>query len=233
MDPRQLYIDNRLLGACVFCGGAPSTRDHVPSKVFLDDPLPDDLPVVEACVNCNQGFSLDEEYLACFLEAVLAGTADPGKLTRTKIKKALSRNAQLVSRLQASAWVDDICAIIWAPETARVRNVVLKLARGHAAYELSLPQLAEPAAITFQPFLAMSEPNRVAFENAGLGELRGWPEIGSRAFLRACGSEPFSDSAGPWIEIQPMRYRYAVDQNGSVLVRMVLSEYLACQVEWE
>jgi hypothetical protein len=233
MDPRQLFIDDRLLGGCVYCGGVSNTRDHVPSKVFLDDPLPDDLPVVEACMNCNQGFSLDEEYLACFLEAVITGTADPEKLIRTKIKRALSRNAQLVSRIQASAQLDDSGNIIWTPEMERVRNVVLKLARGHTAYELGLPQIDEPVAIMFQPFIAMSEQDRAAFENAGSGELREWPEIGSRAFLRACGSKPFADSSGPWIEIQPMRYRYAVDQIGGVLVRMVLYEYLACQVEWE
>jgi hypothetical protein len=233
MDPRQLLIESRLLGRCVYCGGAPSTRDHVPSKVFLDDPLPDELPVVDACETCNQGFSLDEEYLACFLEAVLAGTADPEKLTRTKIKKALTRNGQLVRRLQASARVDDSGIITWIPEMVRVWNVVLKLARGHAAYELGLPQLDEPVAIMTQPFLAMSEPDRIAFENNGSGELRGWPEIGSRAFFRACGARPFSDSPGPWIEIQPLRYRYAVDEADGVLVRMVISEYLACQVEWE
>lgn len=40
MDPRHLPVDSRLVGGCVFCGGEPGTRDHVPSKVLLDDPLP-------------------------------------------------------------------------------------------------------------------------------------------------------------------------------------------------
>jgi hypothetical protein len=48
MDPRHLFVDERLTGTCVYCGGQPDTRDHVPSKAFLDDPLPPDLPVVEA-----------------------------------------------------------------------------------------------------------------------------------------------------------------------------------------
>ena len=163
MDPRQLSVDERLLGVCVFCGGPPDTRDHVPSKVFLNDPLPDDLPIVEACVTCNQGFSLDEEYFACFLEAVLSGTADPEKMTRTKIRCALSRNPGLVSRLQASVRFDPDGTMIWTPENDRVRNVVLKLARGHAAYELSLAQLDEPSEIGFLPFIAMSEHDRTEF----------------------------------------------------------------------
>jgi len=234
MNPQHyLFVDDRALGVCVFCGGVPDTRDHVPSKVFVDDPLPDHLPIVEACEACNQGFSLDEEYLACFLEAVLAGSTDPEKLTRAKIKRALSRNARLVSRLEASVRVDDNGTMIWIPEANRVQNVVRKLARGHAAYELSLPEIDEPAAVTFQPFLTMSEQARQRFENAGSGELRGWPEIGSRAFLRACGADPYSDTVGPWIEVQRGRYRYSVGQDAGVIVRIVIAEYLACEVAWE
>jgi hypothetical protein len=79
MDPRQLPIDNRLIGVCVFCGGHPDTRDHAPSKVFLDEPFPEDLAVVEACAECNRSFSIDEEYLACFLEAVLFRNSGPSQ----------------------------------------------------------------------------------------------------------------------------------------------------------
>lgn len=76
MDPKHLFVDERLKGSCVYCGGPPETVDHVPSRVFLDDPLPENLPVVEACRECNGGFSLDEEYLACLLECVMTGTTD-------------------------------------------------------------------------------------------------------------------------------------------------------------
>jgi len=122
---------------------------------------------------------------------------------------------------------------VWTPENDRVRNVVLKLARGHVAYELSLPQLDEPSVVGFLPFITMSEDDRTGFESVGPGGLRAWPEIGSRAFLRACGAKPYADAPGPWIDIQPGRYRYAVNEDGGVLVRIVLAEYLACQVVWE
>ena len=36
-----------------------------------------------------------------------------------------------------------------------------------------------------------------------------------------------------WVVVQPDRYRYAVVETGGVVVRMVLSEYLACEVVWE
>ena len=35
--------------------------------------------------------------------------------------------------------------ILWQPEDERVRNVILKLARAHIAFEQNEPQLDEPA----------------------------------------------------------------------------------------
>lgn len=38
---------------------------------------------------------------------------------------------------------------------------------------------------------------------------------------------------GPqWIEVQEGRYRYFVIAEGDVMVRSVISEYLACEVIW-
>ena len=36
-----------------------------------------------------------------------------------------------------------------------------------------------------------------------------------------------------WVEVQPGRYSYlAFDGDGGITVRIVLSEYLACEVVW-
>lgn len=234
MDPRKLSVDERLgrSKSCVYCGAASDSRDHVPSKILLDDPLPPDLPVVYACSTCNGGFSLDEEYLACFLECVLAGSTDPASLSRQKIKSILARKVELAERIQSRCRRGEGGSLTWEIEERRVRNVVLKLARGHAAFELSLPQTDDPDEVQILPFVAMSDVDRDTFENAGAGELRGWPEVGSRAFIRACGAKPYADRGGPWVVVQPDRYRYAVDQHGGVRVQMVLAEYLACTVKW-
>ena len=74
MDPRKLFVDERLTGKCIYCGRNPETRDHVPSRVLLDKPFPDNLPVVDACRTCNEDFSQDEEYLACLIECAICGT---------------------------------------------------------------------------------------------------------------------------------------------------------------
>lgn len=233
MDPRKLCtefgLDERLAAeGCAYCGGVPDTVDHVPSKVLLDDPLPSNLPVVPACMNCNRGFSLDEEYFACFLECVMMGTTEPDRL-RQKIQRALRHSPRLREQIATSDHTDSSGRMVWTPDTRRVEKVVLKLARGHALYELSSAQLETPQSIQCIPLLAMSVDDRENFERAGTGELRGWPEIGSRAFLRAVGVPPYADQHGPWIEVQAGRYRYTVDEG---VVQIVLAEYLACSVEW-
>ncbi len=144
MDPRMLFADERFIGLCVYCGQEPSTRDHVPSRVLLDEPFPDNLPVVPACEACNISFSLDETYLACLVECEIAGSVDTGSVHREKIKRILTEQPALASLIAASRRKDESGNARWIPDTARVQKVVLKLARGHAAYERSDPQLQVP-----------------------------------------------------------------------------------------
>lgn len=234
MDPRHLFFDERLKGGCVFCGADPDTRDHVPSKVLLDDPLPQDIPVVPACSSCNAGFSLDEEYFACLVECVICGSTDPSCLRREKARRSLERNAKLKARIEASR-KDKSEQEIWMPEMERVRNVVVKLAQGHVAYEL-YPIFKSPDAVNIQPLMTMAEEERNDFESGNSGYLKGWPEIGTRAFMRAYVAYVAYGEVyelNEWIEVQPGRYRYTVEDVGGVLVRLVLSEYLACTVIWE
>ncbi|HET8774378.1 MAG TPA: hypothetical protein VFP80_11320, partial [Thermoanaerobaculia bacterium] len=73
MEQIKSFADERHAAFCAGCGGAPETRDHVPSKVLLDEPYPENLPVVGVCASCNQGVSLDEEYTACVIECARLG----------------------------------------------------------------------------------------------------------------------------------------------------------------
>jgi len=232
MGTHNLFHDRRLKGGCSYCGSKPDTSDHVPSKILLDDPLPLDLPVVPACSACNSGFSWDEEYLACLLECTLCGTASPSGLRRNKVRRSLKKNPALAKRLLRCMRADDAGRLIWQPEMDRVRNIMVKLARGHAAYEL-YSQLDEPDEVGFAPFLAMSDDEKIAFHSARQVAPQAWPEIGSHAFQRAFGEPPDAYQRGGWIVVQPGRYRYSVEETGSVFVRMVLSEYLFCTVRWD
>lgn len=229
MNPRHLNaLDERLTsGACAHCGAPATTVDHVPSRVLLDEPFPDNLSVVSACRLCNVGFSLDEQYLACLIECVVSGTTTPSALGREKIRKILSRDTSLRMRI-ANSCNRTSGDSIWQPEEDRVRAVLTKLGRGHAAHEFGSAPADEPSAVRFMPFLLMSEDERRRFETAPPAV--GWPEIGSRAFMFLIEGKPDS-AAGAWRVIQPNRYRYmAADE---YCIRIVLSEYLACEVSWD
>lgn len=240
MDPRHLFIDQRLIiGMCAYCGANTNTRDHVPSKVLLDEPYPPELPVVGACKECNFSFSLDEQYLACFLDCVICGDTAVSGLHRPKVKRILEDNPSLQQRIKGARKRDEADNMLWEPEVDRVRNVILKLAIGHAVYELYskyelYPKLKTPTVINFAPLQILKNEERSAFEQLGTGNSVLWPEIGSRAFLRAFGKSPDQRSLSKgWVEIQPERYRYAVAETDGVLVRIVLSEYLACEIVWD
>jgi len=229
------YGDERNRGFCVHCGAKTETRDHVPSKVFLDKPYPTNLPIVPSCRSCNNSFSLDEEYLACLIDCVLAGSEDNAKLSRPKVRRILLAKPALRSRLESARYQTE-GGIALTVECQRVRNVILKLARGHAAFELNEPQLDEPSDVAFLPVGEMTSEVREGFETPLLPRVS--PEVGSRAMQRlliACSLDSHDrfPLAPGWLNVQSGRYRYCTCYDGPVSVRIVLSEYLACQVLWQ
>ncbi len=226
----EFYGDKRQVAACVFCGAGTETRDHVPSRVFLDEPYPEHLPRVPACEECNQGFSLDEEYVACLVECVICGTTKVEEIHREKIRHALSRKPALLARMEQSRRLGPDGNSLFIPEEARVQRVALKLARGHALFELNETHREEPVAVGIRPLLTMTPQERAAFETAPSQGPSIWPEAGSRAMVRIIQGD-----IGPsgWIEVQAGRYRYLADVGNGVTIRFVISEYLAGEIVWE
>jgi hypothetical protein len=227
MDQLQSFADDRLLIGCIHCTGPTETRDHVPSRILLDEPYPENLPVVPACAACNQSFPLDEEYVACLVECARTGAVEA--VQRPKIQRILQDTPALAARLTQARVVDDNGTISFKAETERVKNVVLKLARGHAAYELNEQKRDEPSRIMFVPLHSLDPHAREHFETPP--QPTAWPEVGTRAMQRMVVS-----TAGvvglDWIAVQPGQYRYVAVAEGAVMVRFVLGEYLACEVIW-
>lgn len=232
MDPKQLYFDERHLVNCAYCGGAIENRDHVPSKVLLDKPYPYQLPVVGSCKECNEGFSLDEEWLACFVECCVCGTTDPTKINRKKVEKILSRKPALKARIEQTCHKDLFGTPHWYVDQKRVENVVLKLAQGHTAYDL-YPRPYPPDVFWVTPLHCLSGAQLEEFETTA-ANYSVWPEIGTRAFIRVTSFavDDFLDPSG-WLVVQPGRYRYYIDEDFGCTVRIVMSEYLACLVHWD
>jgi hypothetical protein len=227
MEQLRNLGDARQTAFCVYCGGVTETRDHVPSKVFLDEPYPTNIPVVPACQPCNRGLSQDEEYVACLIECVQTGSVKAEGVKRQKIMRILEQKPALASRLR-QARQEAVGGPFFRVETSRVRNVALKLARGHAAFELNEPQLDEPSSVAIAPLHCMTLGVREEFETPPISSI--WPEVGSRAMQRLVVDQP---AASHWITVQPERYRYFTSVGDGVVVRVVMSEYLACEVVWE
>ena len=238
MDYIDEFVDERQKASCIQCGAwvgdVETNRDHVPSKVLLRKPYPENLPVVETCVACNSGFSADEEYLYLFLHCVLTGSTDPEQHADEKIARALRRHEKLRARIKRSKTeyrtIGGETRCVWKPEKERVERVVVKNARGHAFYEYGEAMLTEPEHVWNLPLASMTVAEREEFENAGTtGELAPWPELGSRMMTRVLTGQDMRDG---WVIVQDGVYRFRVQQCGVMLVRSVLFEYLATEVHW-
>lgn len=241
MNQLKDYADDRLINGCVYCGGKADTRDHVPSRILLEPPYPENLPVVGCCGQCNQGFSKDEEYVACLIEAVLAGSADPSGIKRTSIARTLQKSPALQARIEAAKRkVDGRTEFV--PETDRVMNVMLKLARGHAAFELSQPCRQAPDHFWCGPLASMSDQIRESFDAAHVQQMFG--EVGSRGLQRMLVTQMVLRSQSgeesqvglllnDWVDVQDGHYRFlSIDDIGGFVIRIVIAEYLACEVVW-
>jgi hypothetical protein len=241
MEHLNDFADSRLVDGCIYCGGLPDTRDHVPSRSLLDAPLPENLPVVGACRKCNNAFSSDEEYFVCLLETVLRGSTDA--VQRPLVSGIFRRSPALRSRIEAARQEQD-GKVIFSIEEDRVKVVLLKLARGHAAYELSAVRRREPSVFSWGPLALLSDEQREFVEDIHMSDL--YPEIGSRAMQRMVVAQ--FTFAGPdgveqkhdallvhdWLEVQKGRYRYlSYEDHSGIHVKIVIDEYLYCYANWD
>ncbi len=242
MKQLKSFADNRLINGCIYCGGNADTCDHVPSKCLLEKPYPENLPVVGCCFSCNQSFSKDEQYFVCLLESVICGSTEPEMIRRPSVAKIMQNTPTLRTRIEKSKTQID-GQIAYIPEIDRVCNVILKLARGHAAFELSQLCFQEPSHFWCGPLSSIPIENQGIFASAHIQEVCG--EVGTRnmqRFLITQINKPtetgeiqkISLIINDWIDVQDNLYRHiTIDDMGSLIIRIVISEYFACEVIWE
>lgn len=124
--------------ACVYCGKAATTRDHVPARCLLDRTRPAEIFTVPACKSCNSGFSLDEEYLRAFVGLLV-------ERDQTDVSPSLIR------RIENSIRVDYNRPYI-EPESDRVLKILSKIACGLYAHRYgSSPGVKRFTAKGFHP----------------------------------------------------------------------------------
>ena len=225
----QTFSDQRLDNMCSYCGNFPETRDHVPSKILLNEPFPENLPVVPCCLKCNQDFSLDEEYFACAIECVIHGTTEIELLTRKKVKAILSKKDPLRRRIEDSFLLENGNKY-FKMEQSRFENIIIKLAKGHIKYENSEPQFENPTNIWLKPLFLMNQKEVETFFAPSNFEKA--TEIGSRG-LQNLIIDSNQDVLSHWITVQEDNYEYSVSVNiGNLIVRILIWNYLAIEVIW-
>jgi hypothetical protein len=228
MQQIKSFGDRRTLDFCALCSvDYPETRDHCPSKILLEEPYTENLPVVPVCEKCNVSISLDEEYFACLLSCVMAGSTNPELIERSKIKRILNSKPVLQARIEQSRFTSK-CVPHFTPEPERVEAVLLKLARGHSLYELHEICMENPSVIWYADLESLKSDVRNDFEN--LPPVTFFPEIGSRAMQRIVEANPMEHQ---WVEVQANRYRFAaLALPDGIEVRIVIQDYLACLINW-
>ena len=116
---------------CVYCGGAASTRDHVPPRCLLEKPFPDNLMTVPSCRDCNAAFSDDEQYLQIVLAQIgfephLMAKIEKGGVVDRALLRAPALDERIVQSLDAAP-----DGRVWfKPERERILTIANKIAFG-------------------------------------------------------------------------------------------------------
>uniref|UniRef100_Q31F37 HNH endonuclease 5 domain-containing protein n=1 Tax=Hydrogenovibrio crunogenus (strain DSM 25203 / XCL-2) TaxID=317025 RepID=Q31F37_HYDCU len=243
MQQIKNYADSRLINGCIYCGGPQETREHIPSKIFLNKPFPENLPVMPACRKCNNDFSLNEEYVACLISCMNSGSTEPEKITDERVSKILKAKPRLRALLE-SIKQEKNGTISFGLDKGRFIKIIHKLALGHASFELSTVLREEPEDIKFWYLSSMTDEDREDFERPELLEILG--EVGARKsqridiaevnLINISTGEPLTIPMiiNDWIEVQENKYRYhTIEDADKITIKIVFSEFLACQVIWK
>lgn len=224
---------------CVYCGDKADTREHCPSKAFLNKPYPTDLPTVSACKQCNNGFSKDERYTSAYINYLYEyyenGNIDIFSSNDEKIDDIAD------ARRAAEKFVQTSCS------DERLMRIFVKLAICHAVYEISTGYYSQDHTITItriaygiKPLLKPEEWKELECVELISDEVL--PEMGSSAFRNIYVVEmetKSSDGVGyrvplllmDWVDVQEGFYKYQVYlKNGQVWVKMIIRDFLYCEV---
>lgn len=195
---------------CIHCGTAlsrsTSSRDHVPSKLLLRQPYPDNLKTIRVCRSCNTRFSPAEEYLGAFLGLLL--TVGDGVNPRHVLERMIDNNEQMQELFDRSLGLDATSAaprVFVEPDQSLLDIALGKNARGLLHIECGHTQDFQVAKVLAVP-------------------LENIPET-TRALILP--------PASAWHIVQNETFRYHVLQGPQPVVRAILCEYLYAETHFK
>lgn len=227
------YSDERLKDYCIYCNALlteqEASREHIPSKVFLDKPYPENLFVAWVCKACNNSFSSDEEYAAAILGVMMSGSPDPENQIWDGTKRILSYQTKLREQIRKGCKLDAEGRFFDIKfNENRIENVLAKNAKALALYMISEPLYDEPSHISWQFLTELSEEEKQQFEHIPAPIF--FQEVGSRMMML---QNTEGELIGHWTEIQKDPFRFALMWDGPIIVRMVFEEFPFVEVVWE
>jgi len=226
---------------CVYCGEKADTREHAPSKVLLEHPYPNNLPVLPSCKRCNNSFSSDELYMALLLELLKFHYYDGYyKLSDKTLSRFDKKEGQQAIK-DSQQYILNLLEII---NNSKILRVIHKLAICHAVYEMSEgyhgdDYISNQQTVSFK-LLPMMRPDEYDdWDCVEPLEGKMLPEIGSIGYDRIGVIElPLYDVSGElgkkimfsfidWHDVQEDRYRYICFKDGNMItVKIVINEFL-------
>ena len=246
-DILRPYAEYSKRGAhyCIYCGAKADTREHVPSKVFLNKPFPTDLPTLPACQKCNNGFSSDELYTNTYIEC-LKSFCENNRDDLLEIQLNDRKEEKEARNAVKQAIING-----FFPRDDRIKRILYKLSLGHIVYELfeccnmdCCPIERVDVSYVFKCFVEDSIWS--SLESIEILDNEVLPEVGSRAFrnvsiLEWASKRPDNNSTFvekhlvmDWTDIQGGVYRYITFYNGyEIVVKMIIRDYLYAEVRFK
>lgn len=225
--------NKRFDSMCIYCHtNIANSREHLPSRIFLDAPYPEGYSIVPACKDCNGGFSPDEVYVSCFIDKLRNALSNNRITIREKTISAINHDKDLARIINEQIQTEN-GEIIVNYEPNSFSNILIKLAKGHLCQEQD--KVFEDSCFVecnfkFKPDLSADELYR--FEKLPLVDKAG--ECGSdstHGLLIIEGIGLPSQIVVPWNEVQNGNYRYLTFfEQGNYVVRIIICETLFAEV---
>lgn len=121
---------------CLYCHGNADSKDHVPPRSLLERPFPKNLITVPACVLCNNGFSLDEQYFRDGLAQVGFSPTLHSKLEQNGIvTRSLTRAPKYRKLIEEAIFEGNDGRIFFNAKLKRFERIAVKIALGILFHE--------------------------------------------------------------------------------------------------
>lgn len=232
----RVTFSRKGLHFCIYCGKPSNTREHCPSKVFLEKPYPDDLPVLPACFECNNSFSSDELYTKMYMDSIGYSSGFYNNISPL-LKKHMSENTAFNdAKRDYEYYIENG----FFPENNKILRILTKLAICHLVYELYECYSIEGCEV--QP--SMIKYTFLLDKNVSSSQIKepiilehSLPMVGTRVYNHIFVCEPITSHplAEPilimeWTDVQQYCYVTWMDSDESFKVRLLINDLLYAEI---